>query len=189
MKRIVGDTVSIHGITYIDQQRRTPLDWTATGYTPKLVIETQSGTVTLAATSITAHPTQTFTAEADDDYLTCNGHGLESSNQIVVANSGGALPTGLSASTRYWPINIGDNRFQLAAYAGGPAISITTDGTGTNTFYVVGSWEGTNAQASLSSLTAQIYRGWVAAYNGATQVETAPADRMGFPIEVLAQGN
>lgn len=187
MKRIVGDTVPLNGITYIDAN--TPLDWTATGYTPKLVIETDSGTVTLAATSITPHPTQAFTAEADDDYIYCNDHGVKEGDQIVVANSGGALPSGLTAGTRYWPTNIGKNRFQLEAAEGAGKINLTTDGTGTNTFYIVGSWQATNAQASLSSLTVQIYRGWVAAYNGATQVETAPASVYGFPIEVTAQGN
>lgn len=188
MKRIVGDTVPLNGVTYINADK-TPLDWTATGYTPKLVIETDSGTPTLAATSITAHPTQTFTAEADDDFITCNDHGAEDGDQIVVANSGGALPGALAASTRYWPINISPNRFQVAAYPGGGPINLTTDGTGTNTFYVVGSWQATNAQASLSSLTAQTYRAWVAAYSGATQVETAPASAAGFPIEVLPFGN
>lgn len=177
----------MNGVTYINAN--TPLDWTATGYTPKLVIETDGGTVTLAATSITAHPTQSFTAEADDDYLTCNDHGVQPGDQIVVANSGGALPTGLSASTRYWPINISPNRFQLATSPEGGAINLTTDGTGTNTFYVVGSWQATNAQASLSGLTAQTYRAWVVAYNGATQVETAPASAAGFPIEVQPFGN
>lgn len=188
MIRIIGDTVAINGITYIDADG-TPLDWTTTGYTPKLVIETDSGTATLSATAITAHPPQTFTAEADDDFITCNDHGVKTGQQIVVANSGGALPTGLSASTRYWPINITPNRFQVAASPDGAAINLTTDGTGTNTFYVVGSWQATNAQASLSSLTAQRYRAWVVAYNGSTQVETAPASAQGFPIDVQSQGN
>jgi hypothetical protein len=188
MKRQVGDTVPLNGITYIDAAG-TPLDWTSTGYTPKLIIETASGTVTLAATSITAHPTQTFTAEADDDFLTCNDHGVKEGDQIVVANSGGALPTGLSASTRYWATNVSPNRFQVEAAPGAGKINLTTDGTGTNTFYVVGSWQATNAQASLSSLTAQPYRAWVAAYNGATLVETAPVGASGFAIDVQAQGN
>lgn len=188
MKRMIGDTAPINGVSYIDADR-TPLDWTATGYTPKIVIETQSGTVTLSATTITAHPTQTFTAEADDEFLTCNGHGVKAGDQIIVANSGGALPSGLSASTRYWPINITANRFQVAAYPDGPAVTFTTDGTGTNTFYVVGSWQATNGQASFSSLTEQTYWAWVAAYNGATLVETAPASKTGFPIEIVGQGN
>lgn len=187
MKRVVGDTAPMNGVTYINAN--TPLDWTATGYTPKLVIETDSGTPTLAATSITPHPTQAFTAEADDDYLTCNDHGVKPGDQIVVANSGGALPAGLSVSMRYWPVNISANRFQLATSPEGGAINLTTDGTGTNTFYVIGSWQATNAQASLSGLTVQTYRAWVAAYNGATLIETAPASVYGFPIEVVAQGN
>ena len=188
MKRQVGDTVPLNGITYIDSAG-TPLDWTATGYTPKLVIETQGGTPTLAATSITAHPTQTFTAEADDDFITCNDHGFRDGAQVVVANSGGALPTGLSASTRYFVVNSSPNRFQLEAAPGAGKINLTTDGTGTNTIYEVGSWQATNAQASLSSLTAQIYRAWVAAYNGANLVETAPVGASGFAIDVQSQGN
>lgn len=188
MKRFVGDTVPINGITYIDSDG-TPLDWTATSYTPKLSIETQGGTESLAATSITPHPTQTFTAEADDDFITCNDHGVKPGDQIVVANSGGALPTGLSASTRYWPINITPNRFQVAAYPDGPAINLTGDGSGTNTFYVVGSWQATNAQCAFSSLTVGEYVVHVAAFSGSTQVETAPADRMGVALSVLARGN
>lgn len=80
----------------------------------------------------------TFTAEADDDTLTAAGHGLQTGDgPINVANSGGALPTGLAPATSYWVIRTGPNTFKLASSLAnaksGTAINITADGTGTQT--------------------------------------------------------
>ena len=157
-------------------------------YTVKFKIEQEDGTSVLAetATGVTAHPTQTFTAEADDDYLTCNGHGVKDGDQIIVANSGGALPTGLSASTRYWPINITANRFQLAAFDSGPAINLTTDGTGTNTFYIVGSVQYDFASGTVDE--AGQFRGWFTITSG-SEYHHFPSDEYGLPIEIKNLGN
>jgi hypothetical protein len=119
-------------------------------YTVKFRMVEQDDTTSVVVddltTGITVHPTQTFTA-AVNDRLTCNGHGVTESNQIVVSSTN-TLPTGLAASTRYFPVEITPNAFKLAEYPGGPAIDITGAGSGTHSFYVVGSvqrdWQSTD---------------------------------------------
>ena len=157
-------------------------------YTVKAFMELPDGTSELAVTTtgVSAHPTQTFTAEADDEYITANAHGVEAGDQIIVANSGGDLPTGLAASTRYWPINITANRFQVAAYDGGKAIALTSDGSGTNTFYIVGHVRFTFAAANVD--TAQTQRLWFTLTSG-SDVLTEPKGDQWFEIRVVAAGN
>lgn len=80
----------------------------------------------------------TFTGEADDDTLTAVGHPLNTGDGPVrVSNSGGALPTGLSAGVDYWVIRTGANTFKLATSLANAlalvGIDLTTDGTGTQT--------------------------------------------------------
>lgn len=99
--------------------------------------DTTSVIVNDTETGITVHPTQNFTA-AVNDRLTCNGHGVKEGNQIVVSTSG-TLPTGLAASTRYFPVEIGANSFKLAETENGAPIDITGAGSGTHAFYIVGS--------------------------------------------------
>lgn len=89
-------------------------------------------------TGVTVHPTQNFIAAVTSNLITCNGHGLVPGNQIVVSTSG-TLPTGLAASTRYFPIEIGANSFKLAETENGSPIDITGAGSGTHAFYMVGS--------------------------------------------------
>ena len=186
MKRIVADTAPINGISYL--YPGTPLDWTSTGYTPKMDVETEAGTSSIAATAITAHPTQTFTAAASSPFLaTCNDHGIKEGDQLIVA-SGGTLPSGLAASTRYFAVQVTPNSFGLASTPGGVNL-IAGAGTGAHTFYVVGSWQATAAQVAISGLTVGRYRAWVTAYNSSTPIETDPADSLGFPIEILSRGN
>jgi hypothetical protein len=54
-----------------------------------------------------------------------------------VANSGGALPTGIAAATDYWVIRVSANTFKfattLANALAGTGINLTADGTGTQT--------------------------------------------------------
>lgn len=76
----------------------------------------------------------TFTAANATDIITANSHGLANTNIIFLQNSGGALPTGLSANTPYYIISSTVNTFQLSLTSGGAAINFTTDGTGTNSF-------------------------------------------------------
>jgi hypothetical protein len=118
-----------------------PID--LSGYTVKFRMvekdDTTSVIVNDGTTGITAHPTQNFTASATTDRLTCNGHGVQAGNQIIVSNSGGGLPTGLAASTRYFATEVGANSFKLAETENGAPIDITGAGTGTHSFYILGS--------------------------------------------------
>lgn len=163
-----------------------PIDLSA--YTVKAVMELSDGTSELAATEtgVTVHPTQTFTAEADDEYLTCRAHGVEEGDQIIVANSGGALPTGLAASTPYFAINVTRNKFQLSTLPDGPAINITADGSGTNTFYVVGSVQFDFASTNVD--TAQVQRFWFQLSSGAELKHLPEGDRW-IEVRVVGLGN
>lgn len=77
-----------------------------------------------------------FTA-AVTDILTKAAHGFQLGQVVQVSNSGGALPTGLSASTDYFVIPINGDTFYLATSynnaIAGTHIDITGAGSGTNT--------------------------------------------------------
>tara|TARA_B100001250_G_scaffold167043_2_gene143799 strand:- start:347 stop:2914 length:2568 start_codon:yes stop_codon:yes gene_type:complete len=77
-----------------------------------------------------------FTASSDSGLLiTSNGHGLVDTQIIRVANTGGALPGNLSASTNYFVRDKTTNTFKLATSSGGTAIAHSSNGSGTNTWY------------------------------------------------------
>ena len=77
----------------------------------------------------------TFTAsDSTGDLLaTLASHGLSDDNRVKFSNSGGALPTGLSASTSYYIDVIDTNTFLVLDDRGGDPIAYTDAGTGTNT--------------------------------------------------------
>ena len=75
-----------------------------------------------------------FTADSTTDTLTTTGHGLVNGDRIIVMNSGGALPTGLSASTVYYVVQKTTDTFKLSATYNGGVIDITANGSGTNTW-------------------------------------------------------
>lgn len=80
-----------------------------------------------------------FTA-ATTDILTDTSHGLSTDDAVVVANSGGALPGGLAASTIYYVVVIDANTFYLATKPGSDTndrVDITSTGSGTNSYYAV----------------------------------------------------
>jgi len=188
-KRIDDDTLhALNGIAYRDQAQTMPYDWATAGITAKFEIETEAGTVVLAATAtgMTAHPTQVFTAAAGTDLLTCNGHGVKEGDQIVVASSV-TLPTGLAASTRYFAVNVTPNAFALATVPNSAPIDITGAGSGTHTFYIVGSWQ--YDFSTVAAGTVGFFRGWASAWDGSSEIATFPADEYGIPIEIVSKGN
>ena len=77
--------------------------------------------------------TCTFTASTD--VVAAAGHGLLNGDVTMFSNSGGALPTGLSAATKYFVVNKNTNDFQIALTRGGAAVNFTSDGTGTSKFH------------------------------------------------------
>jgi hypothetical protein len=68
--------------------------------------------------------------------ITANAHGLNNGDQVQFVNSGGALPTGISAGTGYFVVGKTTNTFQIATTQGGGAATIS-GGTGTTTIKVV----------------------------------------------------
>lgn len=93
--------------------------------------------ITEGVTGVTEHPTQTFTAVVASNRLVCNGHKYTENQQVVLSTSG-TLPTGLSAATRYYCRNVTPNDFNLSERPNGPAIDITSTGSGTHSVYGVG---------------------------------------------------
>lgn len=133
-------------------------------------------------TGITTHPTQTFTASSSTDLITKVAHGVKEGQQVVVSSSG-TLPGGLSASTPYFAVDVGANDFGLALRAGGAKIDITSAGSGTHSFYVVGSM-----QVDLQSTWVDAvgtFNVYINLYSGA-EFATVPHDEKGILLIVNA---
>lgn len=162
-----------------------PLDLAA--LTVKFRMEQDDGTsvVSESTTGVTAQPTQTFTASGTTALATCNAHGLKDGDQVVVSNSGGALPSGLSASTRYFAVQVTPNAFGLATLPGGTSV-IAGAGTGTHSFYIVGSVQKVFLAADVD--TAGRYRAWWTVYSG-SDGSSAPVSEQGIAVEILNFGN
>lgn len=129
--------VSVASIAYVDTAGDTQT-WSSSNYT----VDTLRGRIYLTyggswpstryqsnAVTITfiAGMAAKFTG-ATDDTITVYGRTLAVGDRIRVANSGGALPTGLSVSTDYYAIAAS----KLSLTAGGGAVDITGTGSGTN---------------------------------------------------------
>jgi hypothetical protein len=84
---------------------------------------------------------QSFTFTADNSteiFTTTSAHGwMRIDGPVTVSNSGGALPTGITASTDYWVIRITGTTYYLATSKGAALadsnLSISSNGTGTQT--------------------------------------------------------
>lgn len=136
----------VKGATYLPENVIITLDGNQmdlAGLTVKVYIVNAGDTSDVVAnnvtTGITIHPTQTFTASATTNLLTKVAHGVQLNQQVVLSNSGGALPAGLSTSTPYFAVQVNPNTFALATLPDGTPIDITDAGTGTHSFYIVGS--------------------------------------------------
>ena len=116
----------------------TPVDLSSSTVTFTMKTADATGTVKVNAQAATCHPTQTFTM-ATTGIGTANDHKAQDGDQLILSNSGGALPAGLSAATRYFVVNSGPNHISLATSYGGAPIIPTDAGTGTHSFYIVGS--------------------------------------------------
>lgn len=157
-------------------------------YTVRFQMEQEDGDAELATTDtgVTKHPTQAFTVDATTDTLKCASHGVQHGDQIVLANTGGALPAGLTAGTIYFAVSVSPNAFKLAQFPEGAAEDITGAGTGTHTFYIRGSVQFDFAAANVD--TVGIYRGWFTLDSGA-ELKTLPEGDRYFRVEVVEKGN
>jgi hypothetical protein len=136
-------------------------------------IRTDLNTSQSLTNTITAF--STFTVANATDIITHTNNNLMHLTKIRVSNSGGALPTGLSAGTDYWVIKLTDLTCKVASsYANavaGTAVTLDDDGTGTQTmltllprytdgkgvraFYAIDATNGANAQNFVMSYTNQ----------------------------------
>lgn len=87
--------------------------------------------------TVTTPTAKTFTANSGTSVFTATAHGFLTGLKLQVSNSGGALPSGLSAVTDYFVIAIDANTFKLAISLvnakAGTNLTISTNGTGTQT--------------------------------------------------------
>jgi hypothetical protein len=103
----------------------------AGAYTPstwyRVNLQMNEGEPTFTATFSTITPSITATQT------------LAVNQAVAVSNSGGALPTGLSANTAYYVLSTGlsGSAFELSLTQGGTPIQVSTAGSGTNTFRVI----------------------------------------------------
>lgn len=92
-----------------------------------------------------------FTADFSTNILTSAAHGKNDGDIVTLSNSGGALPAGLAADTKYFIISSTTNTFQLSLTAGGAAVNFTDNGTGTHSFH---------DQFKVCDMRGEFPRGW-----------------------------
>jgi hypothetical protein len=89
------------------------------------------------ALTLTASATpQTFTVVSSDgdNALTITAHGRKLGEGPFVVSTTGALPGGLVANQKYWVKSIlSANKLVLSTKLGGPAVTLSSNGTGTHT--------------------------------------------------------
>lgn len=81
----------------------------------------------------------TVTFDTGTDVVTWTGHPLNDGDSVYFTTTG-ALPTGLTANTRYFVRDKTTDTFKVAATAGGAAIDLTGSPSGTHTGITSGAW-------------------------------------------------
>lgn len=117
----------------------------------------------------------TVTADAGTDKVLWASHTLVNGDRVVFGNSGGALPGGISANTKYFVRNAGTNDFQISLTSTGAIVDISSAGTGTHTVY----W-----QFALPDLRGRTISGLDAMLTGASanRVTASAADAIGGSV-------
>lgn len=70
------------------------------------------------------------TGSSSGNWLENDQHGLIDDQAVTFrAESGGALPTGLSEDTTYYAVVVNTSRFQVSTIAGGAVVDLTTGGS------------------------------------------------------------
>ena len=109
------------------------------GYGPELDIDNDidQDSFDAAATAcdewVSVKATGTVTVDASTDVFTATGHKLELGHAVEISTDG-TLPGGLSASTKYYVIELTADTFKVSTTLDGSALDITSAGTGTHTF-------------------------------------------------------
>lgn len=177
-----GDTLSPIGFKLMHGS--IPVD--LAGKTLKVFGKADDGTAWIAETDATPHPTRAFTVDTDGDWIIDNDNLAENGDQIIVSNSGGGLPAGLAVATRYFVRDRQPNRFRVSLSPGGDVVDITSSGTGTQSYYIVGSGQYDFADGDVD--TAGTFWLWVKVYSGG-EFDTFPIVRQvndrGLRVEIV----
>jgi len=72
---------------------------------------------------------------ATDVFTTTVNHNFLVNDLLKFENTGGALPSPLTANTSYYVISVSPTTFKISTVKGGTSVDITTTGTGTNVVY------------------------------------------------------
>lgn len=163
-------------------QGKKPVD--LSGATVQFYMNDAAGDSVVAesSTGVTAHPTYSFTAVAASDRIVRNDHLVEKGDQVVFASTS-ALPAGLTAGTRYFVVNPTPNYFQIAEIPNGTAVNITDAGTGTHTYYVVGTVLKTFLAADVD--TAGVYEARFTVTTDGVKDTFPPDTEGGIRVEIM----
>lgn len=153
-----------------------------TGLTAKVFGEDSSNAswIAEAVTGVTVHPTTAFTVDASANKIKANSHRVKEGRQIEVATTT-TLPGGLEASTRYFARDVEPNAFKVSSSPDGAVVDITSAGSGTHTFKMIGEIEYDFQAADVD--TVGRYKLWFNIYTGA-EYDTFPRTREGIVIEI-----
>lgn len=178
---VVGDQRTAWSTRLYDPGRNNNL----AGLTVTFAMYTSSGTVYLAATStgISIQPTQTFTADASTDKITCVAHGVKAGWEVIVSTSALDLPAGLLTTARYFAKDITPNTFRLSLEPNGAMVDITNAGTGTHSIAVIGHVQYSPALAAVA--TAGTYKGKFVVTES-TLTDTYPNDAGKIGVFIVA---
>lgn len=119
----------------------SPTLWEAFGLPTGLAINASTGAITGTPTvdgvfqfvlRATNYDSRSFTVDTGTEVCTSNGHPFADGDLVLVSTTT-TLPSPLLVSTLYEIRDATASTFKLAATAGGPAIDLTTTGTGTHT--------------------------------------------------------
>lgn len=119
----------------------SPTLWEAFGLPTGLAINASTGAITGTPTvdgvfqfvlRATNYDSRSFTVDTSTDVCTANGHPFTDGDLVTVSTTT-TLPSPLLVSTLYEIRDATASTFKLAATAGGPAIDLTTTGSGTHT--------------------------------------------------------
>lgn len=102
--------------------------------------ETYDGDGTTSAAALGSTVT---ISNASPGVVTWNSHPFVA-NDAVYFSTTGALPTGLTAGTKYFVRNPATNTFEVSATSGGASINTSSAGSGTHTARGSGAWNSIN---------------------------------------------
>ena len=143
----VSITASLQNINYIEARKLLTSAQTLTTGTTATILWDSSGTNNSSWTNsdgttqlmdLGAPKTISSVDTGTDTITFSSSHGYSTGDgPVMFENSGGALPTGISANTDYWVIKVDADEIQIAtSYANaiaGTQVDITGAGSGTNT--------------------------------------------------------